>query len=86
MLFRRATFYMMYGKTPIVAEAIYKTKVRHMILQIGKDKVLVKGYVNIQASNSHLSRSFSSSQCLTCSALYFTRKRIDNPDLYPIQL
>ena len=43
MLYRSATFYMIYGKTPIVAEAIYKTKLRHMIFQIGKDRVVVKG-------------------------------------------
>ena len=36
---------------------------------------------------THISHRLSSYiQCLTCSALYLTRKRIDNPDLYPIQL
>ena len=31
VMFRSATFYMIYGKTGIVAEAIYKVKLRHMI-------------------------------------------------------
>ena len=42
-MFRSATFYMLYGKTAIVAEAIYKNKLRHLIFKIGKDKVVVKG-------------------------------------------
>ena len=45
---------------------------------------MVKGYIKYQSSESHFSQSFLS---LSVSpALYLTRKRIDNPDLYPIQL
>ena len=76
---------MIYGKTGIVAEAIYKTKLRHMIFQIGKDRVVVKGYVKSQASNSHFSQSFLL-QSVSHLPFNLTRKRIDNPDLYPIQL
>ena len=39
----RTAFFLTYGDISIVAEAKFKTKLRHLIFQIGKQKVVTKG-------------------------------------------
>ena len=42
--YRRTAYYLAYGGTGIVAEIIYKNKLRHLIFQIGKSqRALIKG-------------------------------------------